>query len=406
MSRPSSEAVYQWTQEVASPLPPLSRPQAAVLALGSLGRVLARSGALTAVAGFWAAWQERPANTVRQQRRECCYAAADKRGPRRRALVVAACFVPLLRWAVAGYAGPRLALALDATHLGDRFVVRAISVVYRGCAIPVAWTVVRAAEKHAWRREWRRMLRLPRPAPPRGWTVIVLADRGLSARGLYRRGVRLGWHPFLRVNLGGTFCPAGQSEFRPLSRFAPEPGRRWAGRGVALKTRDRQLACTLLAAWAEGDAAPWLILTDRPPEAAAAGWYGLRAWIEQGFKVTKRAGGQWQRPRMTDPERAARLWLAVAVATLWLLRVGGAAEAAIPEGTLLDVTAPLSRPRRQRRATQLRRVSVFRPGWLAILMAVRRPEPLPRGAFVPEPWPTLAGRLGPAREEAVTVEAA
>jgi hypothetical protein len=24
-------------------------------------------------------------------------------------------------------------------------------------------------------------------------------------------------------------------------------------------------------------------------------WYGLRAWIEQGFKITKRAGWQWQR---------------------------------------------------------------------------------------------------------------
>jgi hypothetical protein len=29
---------------------------------------------------------------------------------------------------------------------------------------------------------------------------------------------------------------------------------------------------------------------------------------------------------MTDPERAAQLWLAVAVATLWLLSVGGEAD--------------------------------------------------------------------------------
>ena len=34
---------------------------------------------------------------------------------------------------------------------------------------------------------------------------------------------------------------------------------------------------------------------------------------------------------MRDPERAARLWLAVAVATLWLLSVGGVAEDDIPE---------------------------------------------------------------------------
>ena len=66
-----------------------------------------------------------------------------------------------------------------------------------------------------------------------------------------------------------------------------------------------------------------MLLTDLPPEASTACWYGLRAWIEQGFKITKRAGWQWQRTHMTKPERAARLWLAVAVATLWLLERRG-----------------------------------------------------------------------------------
>ena len=52
--------------------------------------------------------------------------------------------------------------------------------------------------------------------------------------------------------------------------------------------------------WEEGGSprrpgykAPWLILTDLLPEASTAWWYGLRAWLEQGFKLTKRAGWQW-----------------------------------------------------------------------------------------------------------------
>src|SRR5947209_15670119 len=48
----------------------------------------------------------------------------------------------------------------------------------------------------------------------------------------------------------------------------------------------------------------------------------------KGFKDSKRGGWQWQHTRMEDPRRAERLWLAIAVATLWLLRVGGSAEAA------------------------------------------------------------------------------
>jgi DDE family transposase len=134
---------------------------------------------------------------------------------------------------------------------------------------------------------------------------------------------------------------------------------------------------------------PWLILTDLPPEASTAYWYGLRAWIEQGFKITKRAGWQWQRTRMTKPERAARLWLAVAVATLWLLSVGGEADETIPASTVLDVTALVPQPARTRRATRLRLVSVFRRGWALILVALLDHIPLPLGHFVPEPWPAV-----------------
>jgi hypothetical protein len=145
----------------------------------------------------------------------------------------------------------------------------------------------------------------------------------------------------------------------------------------------------LLVRWEDGYKDPWLILTDLPPEASDAGWYGLRAWIEQGLKSTKRAGWQWHRTRMTDPARAARLWLAVAVATLWLLSVGGAADEMIPASTLLDVTALCPERPRSRRATRLRLVSVFRQGWIPLLVALLRQEPLPEGRFVPEPWPVV-----------------
>ena len=118
-----------------------------------------------------------------------------------------------------GWQGTQLALAIDATTLGQRFVVLAVSVVYRGCTIPIAWVILPARVKHAWRREWLRLLRLLRPAIPPGWTVIVLADRGLYAPWLFRRITRLGWHPFLRINMGGSFRPAGASCWRPFDEL-------------------------------------------------------------------------------------------------------------------------------------------------------------------------------------------
>ena len=107
------------------------------------------------------------------------------------------------------------------------------------------------------------------------------------------------------------------------------------------------------------------------------------------MKSTKRAGWPWQRTHRTTPDRAARRWLAVAVATWWRLRVGGEAEATIPASTVLDVTALVFQPPRTRRATRLRLVRVFRRGWNLILVAWLDQAPLPLGRFVPEPWPAI-----------------
>src|SRR4029450_6093127 len=75
-----------------------------------------------------------------------------------------ACFGPLLRWASAGFDDRRLALAIDPTHLGNRFTILTVSVVFRGCAVPVAWQVQRADAKGSWNQQWRRLLGLLRDA--------------------------------------------------------------------------------------------------------------------------------------------------------------------------------------------------------------------------------------------------
>ncbi len=147
------------------------------------------------------------------------------------------------------------------------------------------------------------------------------------------------------------------------------------------------MECTLLARWDAGHEGPWLVLTDLAPGAADAAWYGWRSWIEQSFKVLKSGGWQWQRTRMTDPARAERLWAALAVATLWLLEVGGAAEAAIRPETMPPCAA---RPRRH---------AVFRRG-LALLWAALIGGALPGGRFVPEPWPKPTRDEGPPLTEA------
>jgi len=304
--------VTEWTTIIHTHLPPLTKPQAPVWALGSLGMVLARCCALTAVSAFLAMGLHRQEDAVRQQVREFGYEAPAKRGPARQALVIETCWVPLWAWVVAPWAGPPVALALAATPWGSRLPVVALRGVSRGWALPVAWSVLAATAPQAWRRAWWRRLRHVRRALPRAWTGLGLADRGLDARWVCRRLTRLGGHPFLRIHTGGTVRPTGHGRGGPLKTVGPEPGPTWQGTGSAFKGRNRQLHWTLRAGGEPGEQEPWVLLTALPPAASTACWYGLRAWMEQGFTLTKRAGWPWQRTRMPQPARAARLGRAVA----------------------------------------------------------------------------------------------
>lgn len=379
------DGLLQWTEEVSTHLPHLSKPQAQVLALYSFGLVMIRTCGQSQVAAFLASLSEQKENTVRQRLREFCYEASAKRGQPRQTLEVESCFADLLGWVLAWWTSDdqRLALALDASTLGQRFTVLCLSVVYRGCAIPVAWTVLSATVAEAWRPHWERLLRQVASAIPPDWHVIVLADRGLYAPWLYTAIRACGWHPFLRINQQGSFRPLGQGRFRPLSGLLPTPSHTWVGAVECFKSRSARLRCTLLAGWEAPHAEPWLILTDLPPDSSTALWYSLRTWIEQSFKDMKRGGWHWEQTKMTDPQRATRLWLVLAVATLWSVSVGGVLEAAPAEALSTRPIRPL-----QAKRPPARRLNCFTRGLLHLWATLlQRNALITHGAFFPEPWP-------------------
>jgi len=150
----------RWMQEVSSRMPHLSKPQATVLALLSFGMVVVQSSGISRLSLFLALLLDEQENTLRQRLREWYYDAPDKRGQQRQQVDVTTCFAPLLRWVLANWSPTdrRLALALDASTLRQVFTVLSVSVMYRGCAIPVAWVVLPACEPGAWQPHWRRLL--------------------------------------------------------------------------------------------------------------------------------------------------------------------------------------------------------------------------------------------------------
>jgi hypothetical protein len=215
--------------------------------------------------------------TTRQRLRDLFRSGGEKRVLCRCDWEITLCFAPLLRWLHSWWHGADLAFALDAATHGDR-VVLAISVLYRDTALPVVWHALPANRQGEWTSHCSTCSTCstcsPPPSPPTG----AVADR--------------------RV-----------------------------GTGVAFKPAKRQ-AGTLVVVWETGQAAPWMLLTDLAPDHVGVVWYGLRVWVEPGFRTLKSIGWQWQRTRRSDPERMARHWLVLAIATLWTVAVGTRVEEA------------------------------------------------------------------------------
>ena len=120
--------------------------------------------------------------------------------------------------------------------------ILAISVVYRGCAIPIAWVVLPGNQKGSWKPHWLSLLNDLDKVIPSDWTVIALTDRGLYALWFYKAIVKQGWHPFMRIKKQGTYCPEGQIRFHPLKNCVPRQGTSWVGKVTCFKTNP--LKCT------------------------------------------------------------------------------------------------------------------------------------------------------------------
>jgi hypothetical protein len=146
--------------------------------------------------------------------------------------------------------------------------------------------------------------------------------------------------------------------------------------------------------WEPGYEEAGVILTDLAPEQARVSWYGLRTWIEGGFKDFKRGLWGWHHSKMQRASGVERLWLALALAQLWCVSLGCQAEAQQAElflhqepGASLS-EKPIAKLRRKRPRGQrpVRRLSCVVRGRLLLLALQFQSEPLPVGILRAEAW--------------------
>jgi Transposase DDE domain len=386
-------------KRVGEMLPGLSKSQAMVLGLLSYGILMLDGGGMTRLSHGLAKIEQVPAGRLRQRLREFYYEAEAKRGKKRREVKVEVCFADLLSAVLRGWQGKKeLVLAMDASTLGERFTVLSISVMYRGCGMPIAWKIIEAGQEGEWRPYWEGLLSALEGVVPSDWKVIVMADRGLYAPWLYRGIQRLGWHPMLRVKEDLSFRTAGEESFSPMGMRVKRRGRGWKGKGQWSEHGER-MEGTVLIRWEKGYEEKLVVVTDLDEKESNAAWYQMRFWIEDEYKDHKSAGWGWEQTKMTDPKRAERQWLARAVAMQIAVLVGGQEEACEQEHKQKKACKRSGKRRRGRPPKPVsrprgREQSVLMAGQQSIQAAVIRGQEIPQGHVVTEEWPKQTYRVG------------
>ena len=402
---------YPVTDALATHVPGLSPAQRRGLGWWVYGTILAGSGCQAAVvtalepvvgAGHTAALRQR----LRQRLREWLYAGGDKDAPCAAEVDVAACFAPRLRWVLAWWpdadrAEAALPLAVGATALGDRLVVLSVSVLsvsvlYRGSHAPGRLARADRQPTGGVAGADRRPAGAARPGGAGPASGAGAGRPGAVEPAALGRDPRARPAPAAARPPGGDLPPGGR-------RAGPgDPAGARAGHGVGrggdgLQARPEAPRGHPGRGLGGRPGRP-LPRADRPGPGA---WPRTR-WAcagptcapgsSWGSGPSRRSAGTLERTRRTDPDRVARHWLVLAVATLWTLATGTRVEDAARLGrepANLRVATPPP-PGRVGRTTSVFARGLARLRWQ--LLRVRRLWV--RTWRWPEPWPAdLTGLL-------------
>lgn len=241
------------------------------------------------------------------------------------AVTYATFFLPFAQALLAALAHQPLLLIMDGSTVGRGCLALLLCVVYKGRALPLAWTVVRGAKGHFPETAHTALLAQLQPHVPPSATVIFLGDGEFDGTTLQQTLAAYGWHYTCRTAVTTViWCGDTPVHFSAMDVQEDEivavPGVRVTGA--------RYGPVMVLGVWEKGHAEPIYLVTNLHEVEAAVRYYQKRFRIETFFSDQKSRGFQLHKSHLSSPERLARLLLATALAYLWIIYLGAQARRA------------------------------------------------------------------------------
>jgi predicted RNA binding protein YcfA (HicA-like mRNA interferase family) len=233
---------------------------------------------------------------------------------------VHALYGPLIQQALAEWGTRVLYLALDTSMLWDAYCLVRISLVYRGRAVPIVWTVLEHPSSSVAYEVYKGLLdkvaaRLPVPC-----RVVLTADRGFADTHLMKHLTGLGWH--WRIRMKGSFWIYRHGKrYCKVNRIPLCPGQALFWQHVSI-TKQEYGPVHLALGRPLDSKEYWFVVSDEPTASNTFVEYGRRFDIEENFLDDKSNGFQLESSLIRSAQALERLCGVLALTTLYLVAQG------------------------------------------------------------------------------------
>jgi hypothetical protein len=229
-------------------------------------------------------------------------------------------FMPFIKELVLGLAQRgTLAVVMDGSEVGRNCLALVVSMVYKGRALPLAWTVVKGSKEHFPETAHIELLEQVKSSIPAETDIIFLGDGEFDGTTLLAEIETADWHYVCRTAHNRWVCE--EETWLQLNELSCQAGDYVCLSDVAFTLQAYGPVTTV--AWRHPDYKdPIYPVSNFELGEEALYWYRLRFRIETFFSDQKSRGFHLHKSHSDDPQRMARLMIAACLAYIWIIFLG------------------------------------------------------------------------------------
>ena len=214
-----------------------------------------------------------------------------------------------------------LVIAIDGSTVGRGCMCLMVSVIYQGRALPIVWLVVRGKKGHLPQDRHVQLVEEFKRIVPKEASVYFLGDGEFDGTGLLAKITDYDWHYVCRTAKTASVFVKGKKTNCGKLGNGIHAGQSNIYKDV-LFTNEQYGPVNLIVWWGKEHKDPIYLVSDLKSKTEACKFYKKRFRIETFFSDQKSRGFHIQKSHISNPDKLARLLMAVCLAYIWIVYLG------------------------------------------------------------------------------------